>query len=150
MIIPIASDHAGFSAKEIIKSKLEKMGHTPIDFGTHSEESVDYPDFAVQVAERINSGEHEFGILACGSGQGVCMTANKYPKVRAALLYNTKSAEMSRKHNNANIICLPGRELSEKELHDILDTWFKHNFEGGRHERRTKKIETLTQSQLSE
>lgn len=145
MIIPIASDHAGYSGKEIVKKILEEMGHTPVDFGTHTEESVDYPDFAVQVAERVNSGEHDQGILVCGSGQGVCMTANKYPKVRAGLVYSSESAEMTRLHNNANIMCLPGRELNEKQLREILEKWLTTDFEGGRHERRVNKIETLTQ-----
>ena len=145
MIIPIASDHAGYSGKETVKKILEEMGHTPVDFGTHNEDSVDYPDFAVQVAERVNSGEHEQGILVCGSGQGVCMTANKYPKVRAGLVYSVKSAEMTRLHNNANIMCLPGRELNKSQLHDIIKSWLNTKFEGGRHERRVNKIETLTQ-----
>lgn len=144
MIIPIASDHAGFPAKEIIKKQLTEMGHEPIDFGTESEESVDYPDFAVQVAKRVNDGEHTLGVLVCGSGQGVCMTANKYPKVRAGLVYNKTSAEMTRLHNNANIICLPGRELDEPQIKELLEIWLNTEFEGGRHERRTKKIESLT------
>ena len=144
MIIPIASDHAGFKAKEIVKKYLEDMGHTPVDFGTHSEDSVDYPEFAVQVAELVNAGEHEQGVLVCGSGQGVCMTANKFPKVRAGLVYSPKVAEMTRLHNNANILCLPGRELKEKELKEILSIWFATEFEGGRHQRRIDKIESLT------
>ncbi len=146
MIIPIASDHAGYPAKEIVKKILEEMGHTPVDYGTHSDESVDYPDFAIKVSELINGGEHEQGILICGSGQGVCMTANKYPKVRAALVYSTKVAELTRQHNNANILCLPGRELNEQQIKDILASWFSTEFEGGRHERRVQKIESLTQN----
>lgn len=146
MIIPIASDHAGYPAKETVKTYLEELGHTPVDFGTHSEDSVDYPDFAVQVAEKVNSGEHDRGILICGSGQGVCMTANKYPKVRAGLVYNSASAEMTRKHNNSNIICLPGRELDEGELKNLVKIWLDTEFEGGRHERRVSKIESLTQN----
>lgn len=151
MIIPIASDHAGFKAKTITKEILEKLGHTPIDFGTHSDDSVDYPDFAIQVSERVNSGEHEQGIILCGSGQGVCMTANKYPKVRAALVYSHKVSEMTRLHNDANILCIPGRELEDnkEELEAILTAWFGTKFEGGRHERRIKKIESLTQKDLS-
>lgn len=145
MIIPIASDHAGFDAKEKTKKILEKLGYTPVDFGTHSPDSVDYPDFAVQVAEKINSGEHELGILICGSGQGMCMTANKYPKVRGALVYNTNSAKLTRQHNNANLLCLPGRELSDSQLEEIVSTWFKTSFEGGRHERRVNKIHSLTE-----
>lgn len=147
MIIPIASDHAGYPAKEMVKKYLEELGHTPVDFGTHSEDSVDYADFAVQVSEKVNSGEHEVGILVCGSGQGVCMTANKYPKIRAGLVYNTHSAEMTRLHNNANILCLPGRELEDDEsnLREIVNVWLNTEFEGGRHERRINKIESLTQ-----
>lgn len=145
MIIPIASDHAGYKAKEIVKKQLEELGHMPVDFGTHSEESVDYPDFAVQVSEKINAGEHDLGILICGSGQGVCMTANKYPNVRAALVYDENSAKMTRQHNNANILCLPGRELDEDELKSLVKTWLATAFEGGRHERRAKKIKSLTQ-----
>ena len=144
MIIPIASDHAGYPAKEIAKKILIELGHEPVDYGTHSEDSVDYPDFAVKVSELVNDGEHEQGILVCGSGQGVCMTANKYPKVRAGLTYSPKAAELTRQHNNANIMCLPGRELDESQIKEILETWFATEFEGGRHERRVNKIESLT------
>ncbi|MEQ9265131.1 MAG: ribose 5-phosphate isomerase B [Balneolaceae bacterium] len=149
MIIPIASDHAGFPAKTITKKILEKLGHTPVDFGTHTEDSVDYPDFAVQVAEKVDSGEYEQGIILCGSGQGVCMTANKYPKVRAALVYNEQVAEMTKLHNNANIICLPGRELDESQIEGIVTAWLNTEFEGGRHNRRVEKIESLTQKDNS-
>ncbi len=151
MIIPIASDHAGFKAKNITKKILEKLGHTPLDFGTHTDESVDYADFAAQVSERVNTGEYEQGILVCGSGQGVCMTANKYPKIRAALVWNEKISGLTRLHNDANILCLPGRELEEdeKEIEAIIKAWFGTNFEGGRHERRIKKIESLTQNNPS-
>ncbi|RNC85751.1 MAG: ribose 5-phosphate isomerase B [Balneola sp.] len=147
MIIPISSDHAGYKAKQITKKILENLGHTPVDFGTHNDESVDYPDFAVQVSERVDSGEYSQGIILCGSGQGVCMTANKYPEIRAALVYNHKVAEMTRFHNNANILCLPGRELEEDEaeLEAILKAWFSTEFEGGRHSRRIEKIKSLTQ-----
>lgn len=144
MIIPIASDHAGFEAKEKTKKILEKLGYTPVDFGTHSSDSVDYPDFAVQVAGKVNSGEHELGVLICGSGQGMCMTANKFPKVRGALVYNANSAKLTRQHNNANLLCMPGRELSEEQLEEIVTTWFQSRFEGGRHERRVNKIHSLT------
>ena len=144
MIIPIASDHAGFEAKEKVKEMLEELGHMPVDFGTHSDESVDYPDFAVQVAEKIDAGDHELGILICGSGQGVCMTANKYANVRAGLVYDEESAEMTRRHNNANILCLPGRKLNDQQLKNIVTTWLETDFEGGRHKRRTDKITSLT------
>jgi ribose 5-phosphate isomerase B len=145
MIIPIASDHAGFEAKEITKELLEEMGHMPVDFGTHSSDSVDYPDYAVQVAEKINKHEHEQGILVCGSGQGMCMTANKYPNVRGALVYDTTSASLTRQHNNANVLCLPGRSLDRDQIKEILEKWFDTKFEGGRHERRVNKIRSLTE-----
>lgn len=145
MIIPIASDHAGFEAKEKVKTILEEMGHMPVDFGTHSDDSVDYPEFAVQVAQKVNDAEHEQGILICGSGQGMCMTANKFDNIRAALVYSKESAALTRQHNNANILCLPGRELKEKQLKEILEAWFGADFEGGRHERRVNKIHSLTE-----
>ena len=144
MIVPIASDHAGFEAKQISKEILEEMGITPIDFGTHNSDSVDYPDYAVQISKLIQNGEHEHGILICGSGQGMCMTANKFPNVRAALVYSENVATLSRQHNNANMLCLPGRELSRKELKKIFENWFNTEFEGGRHDRRVNKIHSLT------
>lgn len=144
MIIPIASDHAGYEAKEYTKKILEQLGYMPVDYGTHSPDSVDYPEFAVQVAKKINSGENEFGVLICGSGQGMCMTANKFPHVRAALCYTADVAKLAREHNNANIICLPGRLLSEAEVKEVLEAWFSADFEGGRHKRRVDKIQTLT------
>lgn len=144
MIIPIASDHAGYEAKEIVKKILDTLGHMPVDYGTHSADSVDYPDYAVLVSEIINSSEHELGILICGSGQGMCMTANKYPNVRAALAYSSESAKLTRQHNNANILCLPGRELDNDQLREIVTSWLETEFEGGRHERRVNKIHSLT------
>lgn len=146
MIIPIASDHAGFEAKENVKKMLEELGHMPVDFGTHSEESVDYPDYAIQVTEKVNEGEHEKGILVCGSGQGMCMTANKYGNIRAALVYDEESARLTRLHNDANILCLPGRMLKTDELKKVLRVWLETEFEGGRHERRVNKIQDLTQN----
>lgn len=144
MIIPIASDHAGFQAKEKVKLILEGNGYMPVDYGTHSTESVDYPDFAVQVAEAVDRGDYQIGILICGSGQGVCMTANKFDQIRAALVWNHEMAELSRQHNNANILCLPGKYLSDEELKDIVLTWLRTEFAGGRHERRVQKIYALT------
>lgn len=145
MIIPIASDHAGYQAKELAKKILTDMGHMPVDFGTHSSDSVDYPEFAIQVAKKVDSGEQDLGVLICGSGQGMCMTANKFPNVRGALVYSVEVAKLSRQHNNSNVLCLPGRELNEQQLKDILEAWFSTEFEGGRHERRVKKIHSLTE-----
>lgn len=144
MIIPIASDHAGFATKEKVKALLESLGHQPVDLGTHSPDSVDYPDYAVLVARDVSEGKHDFGILVCGSGQGMCMTANKFANVRAALVYNPQVSMLTREHNNANIMCLPGRELPEEDLEPIIRSWFNSSFEGGRHERRVNKIHLLT------
>jgi ribose 5-phosphate isomerase B len=146
MIIPIASDHAGFEAKEKVKKMLEELGHMPVDFGTHSDKSVDYPDYAIQVTEKVSDGEHAQGILVCGSGQGMCMTANKYGNIRAALVYDEESARLTRQHNNANILCLPGRMLTDDQLKKVLSVWLETDFEGGRHERRVNKIQDLTQN----
>jgi len=146
MIIPIASDHAGFEAKEKVKKILEDLGHMPVDYGTHSADSVDYPDFAIQVAEKVDEGENELGILLCGSGQGMCMTANKFKNVRAALVYDEDSARLSRQHNNANVLCIPGRALSDEQLKEFVKTWLETTFDGGRHERRVNKIHDLTEN----
>ncbi|MEX0928182.1 MAG: ribose 5-phosphate isomerase B [Balneolales bacterium] len=147
MKIPLASDHAGFEAKERVKEILTKLGHSPVDLGTHSGESVDYPDYAVQVSRLINDREHERGILVCGSGQGMCMTANKFENVRAALVYDEATAAITRSHNNANILCLPGRSLKD-ELETIVKIWLETEFEGGRHSRRVHKIHDLTQKSV--
>lgn len=140
MIIPIASDHAGYPAKEKVKKILESMGYLPVDYGTHAEDSVDYPDFAKMVSSAVSNKEYEKGILICGSGQGMCISANKFNGVRAALAWNAEIAELSVKHNHSNVLCLPGRYLSEEELKDIVGTWLNAEFEGGRHQQRIDKI----------
>ncbi len=144
MIIPIASDHAGFEAKENVKKLLVELGHDPHDFGAFSEESVDYPDFAVQVANAVGEGTFEKGILICGSGQGMCITANKVQKVRAALVWTPELASLAAQHNNANVLCLPGRFLSTEALREIVTAWLSATFEGGRHQNRVDKIHKLT------
>lgn len=144
MIIPIASDHAGFEAKENVKKLLVELGHDSHDFGAFSEESVDYPDFAVQVANAVGEGTFEKGILICGSGQGMCITANKVQKVRAALVWTPELATLAAQHNNANVLCLPGRFLSTEELREIVTAWLVASFEGGRHQNRVDKIHKLT------
>ncbi len=140
MIIPIASDHAGFPTKETVKKILEELGHMPVDYGTHSEDSVDYPDFGKLVAASVADNEYEKGILVCGSGQGMCMTANKFPSVRAALAWTPEIAELSVKHNKSNVLCLPGRFLNEDQIREIVSSWMNSEFEGGRHQRRIDKI----------
>jgi ribose 5-phosphate isomerase B len=138
--IPIGSDHGGFELKQYLIKKLSGEGFQFMDFGTHSEKSVDYPDFIHPVAKRINDGKYPFGIILCGSGQGASMTANKYPKVRAALCWDMEQAKLTRLHNNANIISLPGRfidfDVAVKMVKLFLDT----DFEKGRHIIRINKI----------
>src|SRR5699024_261113 len=131
--------------KEKVKYYLEDIDHMPVGLRTHSEEAVDYPDFAVQVSKKVDEGAYDRGSLICGSGQGVCMTANKFKNIRGALVYDKNSARMTRQHNNANILCLRGRQLSDQQLKEIVETWLNTDFEGGRHERRTNKIKDLTQ-----
>ncbi len=147
MKIPIGSDHAGFALKETIKRLLTERGYEVEDLGTHSEESVDYPDYAVKVAEKVEHGQAERGILVCGSGQGVCMTANRYPHVRAALVWSRNVAVTSRTHNDANILCLPGRFIEDAEAESILDIFLNTPFEGGRHTRRVEKMTAVNPSE---
>lgn len=148
MKIPIASDHAGFAAKQVVLEILKELQVHVEDFGTYNDESVDYPEYAVKVAQKIDQGDAELGILICGSGQGVCMTANKYRSVRAALVQDAETAALTKQHNNSNILCLPGRSLEDKPevLKNILINWLETPFEGGRHERRVHKISSLTSS----
>ncbi len=139
-IIPIGSDHAGFELKEYLFWEVNKLGYTIIDHGTLSEDSVDYPDFIHPVARSIDRGEYEKGIVICGSGQGANMTANKYPNVRSALCWDVQQAELSRKHNDANIIALPGRFIKKEDALEAVKVFLSTGFEGGRHQRRVEKI----------
>ncbi len=140
MNIAIGCDHAGFKLKERIARRLRRQGHQVQDFGTYSPDSVDYPDFAHPVASAVESGKADFGILICGSGNGVCMTANKHAGIRAALAWKDDLARLARQHNDANILCLPARFISERLAVRLVDTFLSTPFEGGRHERRVKKI----------
>ena len=139
-MISIGSDHAGFELKEILRHYLEEKGLAYHDYGTYSADSADYADFAHPVAASVNSGAVERGILVCGSGQGVCMTANKYSNVRAALVWNAEVAQLTREHNDANILCLPGRMIDPEEAKRAVDAFLNTKFEGGRHQRRIDKI----------
>lgn len=139
-VIVIASDHGGFKLKELLKEKLIEAGYLIKDFGTNSEASVDYPDYIHPLASSINKGEFKRGIILCGSGNGAQMTANKYPNVRAALCWNEKQAKLSREHNNANIMSLPGRELELETAWKMVQLFLTTNFEGGRHATRVNKI----------
>jgi len=138
--IAIGGDHAGFQLKEIIKTKLESEDYFIEDFGPFSDQSVDYPDFVHPVASSVENGEYNFGILICGSGNGVAMTANKHKGIRAALCWNEMLAKLARAHNNANILCLAGRFLDDELAMVIVDTFLKTGFDGGRHINRIKKI----------
>lgn len=139
----MASDHGGYALKTFLKEKLEKAGYTVIDFGTNSEESVDYPDMIHPLASAINKGELERGIIFCGSGNGAQMTANKYPNVRAGLCWDVEQAKLTRQHNNANVLSLPGRFVTFEEGWEITDTFLNTPFEGGRHLARVNKINQL-------
>jgi ribose 5-phosphate isomerase B len=138
MKIVIASDHAGFKLKEFLKEHFSE--HTFIDVGTYSEDSCDYPDYAVLAGEKIISGEAELGIIVCATGVGISIAANKVKGIRAALCLNEYMADMARRHNNANILSLGAKVISEDLAIRITDTWLKSQFEGGRHERRVQKI----------
>ncbi len=138
--ICIASDHAGYNLKEEIKSFLIKNNVFSIDLGPHQLQSVDYPDFAKKVAKRINLKKSDVGILICGSGTGMAISANKLKNVRAAVCYNNASTRLSRQHNNANIICIGSRLTNKKNVIKNIKLFLKTKFEGGRHLRRVKKI----------
>ena len=140
MKVSIASDHAGFTLKKSCIDYLESAGYTVQDFGPHSDESVDYPDFAHQVAAQVAKDSSVIGILICGSANGVAMTANKYQEVRACLSWRHEIAELGRLHNNANILCLPARFMSDDEAFRCVNVFLNTPFEGGRHERRVSKI----------
>ena len=141
MKIAIGSDHAGYLYKEKIKSYLDDLGHDVLDFGTDSEESVDYPLFIRPTAEAVASGEVERGIVLGGSGNGEAMTANRVRGIRCALCWNEESAKLGRSHNNANMISLGQRMMSEKTALEIVRIWLETPFDGGRHERRIKQLD---------
>ena len=136
--LAIGADHAGFEYKEILKDFLKEYEVT--DFGTHSLDSVDYPDFAHPVASAVEKGEADFGILVCGSAQGVAITANKHQGIRAAVAWLTDIAQLSRQHNNANVICIPARFVSTDLAKEMVTTFLATPFEGGRHANRVNKI----------
>ncbi len=139
-IIPIACDHAGFELKEIIKTYLSNKGYEVKDYGTNSSDSVDYPDMVHPLGRDVNNGVYERGIVICGSGNGVQMTVNKYSNVRCALCWTPEIAELARQHNNANILAMPARFISEEVALNIVDKYLGTEFEGGRHEKRVEKI----------
>lgn len=140
MKLVISGDHASPALKATVKAHLEGLGHEVEDLGPYSEDSVDYPDFAHKLCEKVKDNSAELGILICGSGQGVAMSANKHQDIRAALCWNDEIAQLSREHNNANIICLGARFVDENTAISMIETFINTDFEGGRHERRVNKI----------
>lgn len=143
--IALGADHAGFQAKENVKQYLESEGYAVSDVGTSSEESVDYPDFAAKVARRVQHGQSDLGILVCGTGIGMAIAANKVAGVRAAVAHDNMTAQMSREHNDANVLTLGARVLSEHQIIEVVASFLSAQFTGGRHQRRVDKISELDQ-----
>ena len=138
--IGFASDHAGFELKEFVKQIVEQKGYACVDFGCFTAESCDYPDFAHPLAVAVESGKVDLGIALCGSGNGIGMTLNKHQGIRAAICWNTEMARVTRSHNDANILVLPARFISQQETQEIIDIFLNTPFSGGRHQRRIEKI----------
>jgi ribose 5-phosphate isomerase B len=138
--IAVGADHAGFEYKSTVVQHLNKSGYQVTDFGTYSKDSVDYPDFAHPTATSVENGETACGVLLCGSANGIAITANKHQGIRAAICWKKEIAELARQHNNANIVCIPARFISIDEALEIIDTFFKTPFQGGRHAERVDKI----------
>jgi ribose 5-phosphate isomerase B len=148
--IPIASDHAGFELKERLRDALSEMGYEVTDIGTHGTASTDYPDYAHPLAQQVSEGQVERGVLMCGTGLGMSYVANRYPGVRAAVAWTPEIAALARQHNDANVLVLPARFVSQEDALAILRTWLDTPFEGGRHERRVEKIEQVDGGQTPE
>lgn len=140
MKIGICSDHAGFEYKDRLKAHLESEGYEISDFGTHSTESMDYPDVAHPLAKAVEDGTVDLGIAMCGTGNGMAITLNKHQKIRAGLAWNTEIGELVKKHNNANVLVMPARFIAFEEAVNITETWLNTAFEGGRHQKRIDKI----------
>lgn len=140
MKIAIACDHRGYEAKELIKSLLQRSGHEVLDFGTNESKSCDYPDFAIPAGLSVAQKESDRGIFVCGSGIGMSITANKIPGIRAALCHDEMTAQISRKHNDANVLCLPAMLINDPLITRIVESWLVTEFEGGRHIRRVQKM----------
>jgi ribose 5-phosphate isomerase B len=140
-VIPIGADHAGFALKERLKQELQALGYEPLDLGTHSADSTDYPDYAHPVASQVEHGDARRGVLLCGTGLGMAYAANRHHGVRAAVAWTPEVARLARAHNDANVLVLPARFVTEQQGLEILRAWLTEPFEGGRHQRRVQKIE---------
>jgi ribose 5-phosphate isomerase B len=143
MKIALAADHAGFGFKEKLAAELRRWGHEPIDFGTKSTESCDYPDFAIPAVRSVGDGDAQRGILCCTNGIGMCMIANRVGGVRGALAYSARTAATTRQHHDSNVLCLGAGEFPAESLLEWVRIWLDTPFEGGRHERRIGKIQAL-------
>ena len=143
MVIAIGCDHAGYELKEKVKARMAAAGHEMIDVGTNSTESVDYPAYGHAVGRSVAAGVAERGIAICGSGIGISIACNKVPGIRAALCTSVEMAEMCRRHNNANVICMGARMISEELAYAMIDTWMSTEFEGGKHERRINELDDI-------
>ena len=143
MRIAVGSDHRGFNMRAKIVDLLTKLGQEVVDMGTHEDGPVDYPDIAALVARQVSTGEVDRGILVCGTGLGMCIAANKFPGVRAAPCHDDLTAELSRRHNDLNVLCLSGDMLGERLVDRLVEIWINTPFEGGRHARRNEKIAGL-------
>ena len=150
MRISVGSDHRGYKVKSKVIELLNQLGHETVDVGTNSDESVDYPDIAKRVGQQVSDGEVERGILICGTGIGMAITANKYANVRAATCHDEITAEMSRRHNDVNVLCLSGDRLGQRSIDQLVQLWITTEFEGGRHERRIDKISDLENHAIDE
>ena len=144
MKIALAADHAGFELKEILIKELQEKGHDVTDYGTYSNESIDYADFAYVAARSLAEHNYKYVILICGSGVGVSITANKVDGIRAANCFNNEMAALARQHNDANILCLGARFVSADDAKEMVETFIHTDFEGGRHQKRIDKIHDLT------
>lgn len=140
MKIAVGNDHRGVAVKQRVLGLLAELGHTVLDLGANSPASVDYPDYAIPVAEAVRSGQVDRGILICGTGHGMCIAANKVPGIRAVNCRDVIDAELSRRHNDANVMCLSADLIGEEHIDKMIRTWLVTDFEGGRHARRTDKI----------
>lgn len=149
MKIALGADHRGYEAKSRVKALLEEMGQQAHDFGTDSSKSMDYPDPAYAASRAVQNGDCEMGILFCGTGIGMSITANKLHGIRAALCHDELTAEMARRHNNANVLCLPADLIGDALMRRIVEVWLNTKFEGGRHERRIEKIREIEDKQCN-
>ena len=143
MKISIGSDHRGYRIKSKLINAIRELGHEVEDFGTHNEQSVDYPDFAQDVCQAVTQGQSDRGILICGTGLGMTIAANKFPGIRAANCHDEVMAEMGRRHNDINVLCLPGDLIGDRPVDGLMKVWLNTDFEEGRHSRRIEKIQTF-------